>query len=360
MIRRRTALGRLGAGAGAASALGGWAGLAAGLAQARTPVPATTTAAAAFEFIALGDMPYGPDAIAGAAYRHLIGMVNQLNPPFSLHVGDFKSGVAACSDSEYALQQRNFQRFEHPLVYTPGDNDWFDCQRRGDDPLERLQALRQRFFAAPRSLGQRPLALLRQADVMPAFAAYVENLRWTYPAGPQGVVFASFHTLGPDNGFDAASAAVRAEALTREAANAAWISAAFAAARSQGARALVLMTQGESLRYREHQHQPLLGEVREGFAHSIGQTLLPLAEAAPHPVLLIHGDGHHYTVDQPFQNPLHQPIQNLWRLEVFGNPRMHAVRVRVNRADAPGPPFGFTPVWNPLSPDPRLRAREQP
>ena len=360
MIRRRVALGRLAAGFGAASALGGWAGLSAGLAQAQVSAPAPAPAAAAFEFIALGDMPYGPDAIAGAAYRHLIGMVNLLKPPFTLHVGDFKSGVAACSNSEYALQQRNFQRFERALVYTPGDNDWADCQRRGDDPLERLQALRQRFFASPRSLGQRPLDLLRQADLMPAFAAYVENLRWSYPAGPQGVVFATFHTVGPDNGFDATSAAVRAEALVREAANAAWISAAFAAARSQGARALVLATQAELLHYPEHQRQPLLGEVRDGFARSVTQTLLPLAEAAPHPVLLIHGDSHHYTTDQPFQNPQHQPIQNLWRLEVFGEPRVHAVRVRVNGVGDGGPPFGFTPVWNPLSPDPRLRARDQP
>ena len=353
MIRRRAALGRLASSALGLGTLGGNAAV-------------TPPASAAIEFIALGDMPYGPDATAGTAYRHLIGMVNALNPPFTLHVGDFKSGVAACTDSEYALQQRNFQRFERALVYTPGDNDWTDCQRRGDDPLQRLQALRQRFFASSRSLGQRPLDLLRQADLMPAHAAYVENLRWTYPAGPLGVVFATFHTVGPHNGFDAPSAAVRAEALAREAANAAWISAAFAAARNQGARALVLATQAESLDYPEHQHrhqqqhQQILGEVREGFARSITQTLLPLAEAARHPVLLIHGDGHHYTVDQPFQNPQHQPIHNLWRLEVFGEPRMHAVRVRVNGAGDGGPPFSFTPIWNPLSPDPRLRARDQP
>jgi hypothetical protein len=298
-------------------------------------------------------MPYGPDALAGPAYRHLIALVNALHPPFTLHVGDFKDGVADCGDAEYALQQRNFQRFEQALVYTPGDNDWFDCQRRGDDPLERLAALRRRFFATAQSLGQRPLALQRQADRMPAHAAYVENLRWAH----QGVLFTTFHTVGPHNGIDAPQPAVRAEAQAREAANAAWIAEAFALARQQQLRALVLATQAETLVYPDPQ-LPHKGEVHPGFAASIARSLLPLAEAAPFPVLLIHGDGHQYTTDRPFRNRQGQPIANLWRLEVFGDPRMHAVRVRVNApGDASSAPFGFTPLWNPLSPDPRLPRR---
>ncbi len=317
-----------------------------------------------FEFVALGDMPYGADATAGAAYRHLIGQINALKLPLTLHVGDFKSGLADCSDTEYRLQLQNFQLFDRALVYTPGDNDWFDCQRRGDDPLERLQALRQHFFAAPQSLGRQPVAVLRQSDVMPAFALQVENLRWSSAPGPGAVMFASFHTVGPDNGADAPSAALRAEAAGREAANAAWISAAFAAARQQGAAALVLVTQAETL-VTEGDDWPSRGEVRQGFALSISQTLLPLADAAPIPVLLVHGDTHRYTVDRPFRNRQGQTIANLWRLQVFGEPRLHAVRVRVNlaapTASAPAqPPFAFTPIWNPLSPDPRLTRRIQP
>jgi len=308
------------------------------------------TQADTFDFIALGDAPYGPDLMAGPVYRSLIDRINRLRLRVAIHVGDFKDGTAACSDGEYQRQWQHFQRFAGALVYTPGDNDWLDCHRRGDDPLERLQALRQRFFATPQSLGRQPIALQRQADVMPAHAAYRENQRWQQ----QGVLFATFHTVGPTNGFDADSPAVRAEALRREAANSAWIADSFALARRSGARALVLATQAEALAH-DRPRRPRRGSLQPGFT-AIADTLLPLAEAAPHPVLLVHGDAHRYTFDQPFDNAGGQLIDNLWRLQVFGEPRVHAVRVRVQPAVA-GAPFACTPVWNPLSTDPRQGAR---
>lgn len=300
-----------------------------------------------FDFIALGDMPYGPDLLAGPPYRSLIDRINGLGLPFAIHVGDFKDGTAACSDDEYQLQWQHFQRFAGALVFTPGDNDWLDCHRRGDDPLERLQALRARFFTGGNSLGQRPIALQRQGARMPAHAAYVENQRWTH----QGVVFATVHTVGHRNGFDAESAAVRAEAVRREAANAAWIADSFALARQTHASALVLATQAESL-IDPRGRTPRRGLVHDSFP-SIRDTLLPLAAAAPHPVLLVHGDFHTYRFDQPFLRPGGgAALANLWRLEVYGHPRLHAVRVRVQPGVA-GQPFVCSPVWNPLSSDPR-------
>ncbi len=313
---------------------------------------APAAAGEAFDFVALGDMPYQPDALVGPAYRHLIDLINALAPPFSIHVGDFKDGLAACSDDEYRLQWQHFQRFASALVYTPGDNDWLDCNRRGDDPLERLQALRERFFSSPQSLGQRPIALQRQSTQMPAYARYRENALWQH----RGVTFATFHTVGQFNGVDSTLAAVRAEGLVREAANAAWISAAFDHARATQARALVLATQAESLR-RNDPLNPHRLRVQPPFT-SIAHTLLPLADKAPFPVLLIHGDAHHYVTDQPFSNAAGQPITNLWRLEVFGEPRMHAVRVRVQAHGPTGtPPFAFSPIWNPMSTDPRHTPR---
>lgn len=301
-------------------------------------------AAQGFDFVALGDMPYGNDAITGAAYRQLIELVNRERPPFSIHVGDFKDGVTPCSDELFARQHEHFQRFDTALVFTPGDNDWTDCQRMGEDPLERLQALRSLFFGSAASLGRQPIVVERQSDRMPTFARHRENLRWWH----EGVLFATFHTVGPNNNADVASAALRSEYLSRESANAAWIRAAFALARQRGARALVFATQGDMLRIVDSRRPARL---RSGYGLSIGQTLLPLAATSGLPVLLVHGDSHHFIADQPFLDHHGRPIPNLWRLEVFGDPKMHAVKVRVDPQASP--PFGFSPIWNPLSPDPR-------
>ena len=304
-------------------------------------------AGGAFEFVALGDMPYGPDAMTGPAYRRLIEQINDEQPVFSIHVGDFKDGVTPCTDELFARQHEHFQRFDGPLVFTPGDNDWSDCSRTGEDPLERLQALRQRFYPGERSdhsLGRRPMAVESQGRVMPTFARYRENLRWWHGE----VLFTTFHTIGPYNNVDAEATSLRGEYLARESANAAWIRASFRLARERGARALVFATQADMFR-RVDSRQPL--RLRRGFGTSIGSTLVPLTVASGLPVLLVHGDSHHFIADQPFVDPSGRPIANLWRLEVFGAPRMHAVKVRVTPGAAE--PFVSTPIWNALSADPR-------
>jgi hypothetical protein len=315
---------------------------------------ATLARSQGFQFIALGDLPYGP--ASQAPYRALIDRVNQLAPVFSLHVGDIKSGSTLCSDEEFAAQWAHFQRYAGAVVYTPGDNEWTDCHRVNNgahDPLERLNALRQRFFTEGRSLGQRPIAVENQSRHQPAHARYVENQRWQH----QGVVFATFHTVGLTNGFHADSAAVRAEAQVREAANSAWIADSFALAQRIGARALVLATQAESLAY-DRRDGPRRASLQPDYP-AIAHTLLPLADAAPHPVLLVHGDAHVYTFDQPFETARGRPVTKLWRLQVFGEPQVHAVQVRVQPAVA-GAPFACTPVWNPMSTDPRRGLQRTP
>ena len=298
----------------------------------------------AFEFVALGDMPYGPDAMTGPAYRRLIEQINDEKPAFSIHVGDFKDGVTPCTDALFTRQHEHFQRFDGPLVLTPGDNDWSDCHRTGEDPLERLQALRALFYPPDRSLGRRPMAVQSQGRVMPIFERYRENLRWWH--GP--VLFTTFHTIGPNNNVDAASAELRSEYLARESANAAWIRASFRLAQERGAKALVFATQADVLR-RVDSRLPL--RLRGGFGTSVGATLLPLTIGSGLPVLLVHGDSHHFITDQPFVDRSGRPIANLWRLEVFGERRAHAVKVRVEPGAAE--PFSYTPIWNALSPDPR-------
>jgi hypothetical protein len=110
--------------------------------------PTASFGQSAFSFVALGDLPYGAPDKAGPPYRALIDRINLIDPVFSVHVGDIKSGSTLCSDEEFAQQKIHFQRFKGAVVYTPGDNEWTDCHRVNNgsfDPLERLGKIRQMF-----------------------------------------------------------------------------------------------------------------------------------------------------------------------------------------------------------------------
>jgi hypothetical protein len=286
--------------------------------------------AQAFHFVALGDLPYG--SASQAPYRALIERINQLSPAFSIHVGDFKSGSTACSDEEFSRQLAHFQRFSGALVYTPGDNEWTDCHRANNgahDPLERLAALRQRFFTEGRSLGLRPVAVENQSRQQPLHARYVENQRWHH----QGVMFATLHVTGSNNNFEVRDPAAVREFFERDAANVAWLESTFEQARRTNAEALVLAFQADVFETRNAwEDYPAWS----GFRRVIGESLLPLASQWAKPVLVVHGDSHRFRVDQPFTLDK-KPLAHITRLIVPGERDIRAVRVTVQ----PGGRFAF-------------------
>lgn len=290
---------------------------------------AGTAAAQTVRFVALGDMPYGPPDKSYPPYRALIERVNALQPAFTVHVGDIKSGSTQCSDEEFAAQLEHFGRYRGAVVYTPGDNEWTDCHRAnngGYDPLERLATLRQRFYTPGRSLGQQPIAVENQSTVMPAFAPYVENQRWW--AGD--VLFVAVHIVGSNNNFETRDPKAVAEFFERDRANVAWLRAAFELAQQRNARAMVVAMQADPF----DNQQPVETFPRHsGFAASIGDTLVPLAAQWGRPVLLIHGDSHVLAFDNPFKHQK-KPVLNLTRLQVPGAADVRAVEVSVDPASS--------------------------
>ncbi len=280
-----------------------------------------------FSFVALGDLPYGSPDKAYGPYRNLIDRINTLDSDFSIHVGDFKSGSTLCSDEEFAQQHAHFQRFKGAVVYTPGDNEWTDCHRANNgsyDPLERLAALRQRFYTPGRSLGQQPLALQNQSDVMPTHGRYVENQRWMH----QGTLFATLHMVASNNNFETRDLAAVQEFFERDAANVAWIEATFEQARQRQASALVLAFQADVFETRTAWED---FPAWSGFRKSMADTLLPLARRWGKPVLVVHGDSHQFKIDQPFQLDK-KPLTNVTRLIVPGASDVRAVKVTVQGA----------------------------
>lgn len=287
-----------------------------------------------FSFVALGDLPYGSPDKAYGSYRALIDRINTLDSAFSIHVGDFKSGSTLCSDEEFAHQHAHFQRFKGAVVYTPGDNEWTDCHRANNgayDPLERLAALRQRFYTPGRSLGQQPLALQNQSDVMPSYGRYVENQRWMH----QGALFATLHLVGSNNNFETRDPAAVQEFFERDVANVAWIETTFEQARQQQASAVVLAFQADVFETKTVWED---FPAWSGFRKSIGDTLLPLARRWGKPVLVVHGDSHQFKIDQPFQLDK-KPLTNVTRLIVPGASDVRAVKVTVQ-----GEAFSFEMV----------------
>lgn len=288
---------------------------------------ATVQAQQPFSFVALGDLPYGSAQSAYGPYRTLIERINQDAPAFSVHIGDFKSGSTHCSDEEFANQLAHFQRFKGAVVYTPGDNEWTDCHRTNNgqfDPLERLTALRQRFFTPGLSLGEKPMPVQNQSVDSSAFGRYVENVRWLH----QGVMFATVHIVGSNNNLESRDIAASREFFERDAANIAWIQATFEQAQLLQASALVFAFQADVL---ENKTQWEDFPSWSGYRSSMGETLLPLAKKWGKPVLVVHGDSHQFRIDQPFKLEK-KPLANVTRLIVPGASDVRAVKVTVKDA----------------------------
>jgi hypothetical protein len=269
-----------------------------------------------FTFALLGDAPYS--ATEETAFTAMLREIDREDVAFVVHVGDFKSGWTSCGDAVLEQRRMLFDASQHPFIYVAGDNDWTDCSRLlagGYDPLERLTALRARFFRGTTSLGRTTLALWRQSDDAAA-PHYPEHLRWQH----DGVVFVALNVPGGDNNLR-----MPEESATRTAAALAWLRQSFALAREQKAPGVVVLIQANPFRRS--------GEARRGY-ESLLQVLAQETAAYAGAVLLGHGDTHIYRVDQPLKDPqTGKPLANFTRAEVFGSPDVNWLRVRVGAGD---------------------------
>lgn len=273
-----------------------------------------------FSFAALGDTPYFPHEVL--ALPRLLASLGDAGVAFAVHVGDLKSGSSPCSNELLAERKAMLDTAPVALVYVPGDNDWTDCHREAAgsfDPIERLGHLRELFFGSEASLGRQPLALARQsAD--PRFAAFRENARWT----KGGIVFVTLNVPGSNNNLGRTRAG-DAEHAERMAANREWLALAARHAAAPGMRGLVVFAHGDP----RFGAPPRRTDAYGGFRDSLREAVTRLGK----PVLLVHGDGHRYRVDQPLRDPkTGLVLPNFTRVEVFGSPTVNWVRIEVDPA----------------------------
>ena len=293
------------------------------------PPPPTPNPPGTFSFAVLGDAPY----YKHEEWQHRIVRkdIDAHDLVSVIHVGDIF--WRPCSDAMMEKSHRQLDALRHPVIYTPGDNEWADCWEPrvgGYVPLERLARLRRTFYSNPtRSMGRNAIALAAQNG-------FPENARWR----TNDVLFATVHLIGALNGrepFPGRTGADDAASVARTEAAAVWARETFALARTTNARAVVLglhtnpgFAGRESAREYRKLYEPFI------------TTLEQEAAAFRKPVLIVQGDLHIYIADHPVP-----AAPNLARLQVPGSPLVGWVRVTVNLEAKE--PFAFeeyvVPKW---------------
>jgi hypothetical protein len=249
---------------------------------------------ATYTFAVIGDVPYGADQIAAFP-----GWIKQINADPAVrsvvHLGDIKNGSSLCTDSYFQLIRSDFDTFEDPLVYTPGDNEWTDCHRTNNgayNPLERLSKVRSIFFNQP------GVTLGKQTFPVEAQAAFPENVIYHKAE----VTFVAANVTGSNNGLQPWTglgyteptpeqvASVRA----RTDADIAALHQAFAEAKDRGERGVVVMQQADMF---DPTYTPTWDDI--GAFKPWVQALIDEASAFNGPVYLLDGDSHVYNTDKP-------------------------------------------------------------
>ncbi len=291
-----------------------------------------------FSFALIGDTPYGDNQIA--PFDNVIREINDdKSVKFVMHAGDIKSGGATCDDARFIARYNQYQKFKKAFIYTPGDNEWTDCHRTSNgqyNPLERLGFLRSLFFPNPEmSTGQKPVHVMSQSSV-PGYEKYVENVLFER----EGIIFSTLHVVGSNNdlrpwsGIDANDSYDNprtdriAEFEERQAAVLDWIDRSFDRADEEHAMGVFLMMQANprfNLKSNEIN--------RQGF-NAIIERIRNRTLAFKKPVVLAHGDYHTYLIDKPldpedWSTLTSELLTNLTRVQTFGSPHVHWIKVHV-------------------------------
>jgi len=293
-------------------------------------------------FIVIGDMPYSSKeyqmlrAPDGVIYQ----AIQQENPELLIHVGDLKSGGSACTDKTLlASKSLIYQLNPNRVVYTPGDNDWVDCDRfalpERFEELERLTFIRQHFYKKQlpdsehhQNLDSEIKGLVRQSGL-------IENARWQL----DDLYFATVHVPGTNNGrmdIDLGDVnLVLDEADKRDQKNELWLEQLFELA--SNAQGVVISFQADiyhpidSVMARECTTKERVD--CDGLMR-IREQIKRKAIVFKKPVLIIHGDTNAYC----FQQQAPQKVPNLWRLNALGDYKLSDVaKVTFNNHDQKQP-----------------------
>jgi hypothetical protein len=283
-----------------------------------------------------GDLPYS-DLQATTGVPNLIADMNNQELAFTVQDGDLKGGNSTpgsitpttCSDALYIQALGYFNALNAPATFTPGDNDWTDCDRPsngGFSSRERLDHERQVLFSTPFSLGRRRIRQEVQTAALclgvNGPVPCVENRRWHVG----DVTFATLNVQGSCNNL-CDTAPDPAEFFARNHANIVWLQETFADAIARNAAAVMLIAQANpgwdlSDGTRAPLRDPRTLVQTDGQPDGYVEYLTALRSevvAFRKPVAYVHGDSHYFRVDKPFQDLQGRRLENFTRVETFGD-----------------------------------------
>jgi hypothetical protein len=295
-----------------------------------------------------GDLPYSPiHVISGVP--NLIADMNAHDLAFTAHNGDLKQGSGTtaipspCDNQLYADSLARFNSLTAPAVFTPGDNDWTDCDRPANGgylSLARLDYERQVFFSRPFSLGRHRMRQEVQTEPLclgvSGRAPCVENRRWNVG----GVMYATLNIPGSCNNL-CDTAPDPAEYYARNQANIAWMRETFEHAIEHHSAAVMLISQAnpgwdlsDATRAPLRDPNTLMAKLlvmwtppappvltdssTDGYEEFLTE-LRTAVVAFRRPVAYVHGDSHYFRVDKPLLDSLGRRLENFTRVETFGD-----------------------------------------
>jgi len=284
-----------------------------------------------------GDAPYGTSPTDTAQKNATPAFIASINadPDVSLvlNVGDIHSGKQFCTQAYDQEISDLWSQFQDPLVYTPGDNEWTDCNKKAQggglynpatgqidyevdpatgnpidyakgDPIANLDLIRSIYFPQPGlTLGARKQLVLSQAQYAPIFdrahpadAKYVENVLWAQ----SGVLFVAINLPGGSNNdtdvwykAPAQTLAQQQEIAERNGADLRWLDLAFNLAKlDRGIKGVAVVAQADMW---DNEFGPAHEAAYEPYVQALASHTTDLGR----PVLMFNGDSHVYLSDNP-------------------------------------------------------------
>lgn len=265
-----------------------------------------------------GDMPYSDNEFTMLILPDgkIVNAIRALNPPVLIHYGDFNKGSNSCTDESFTeMKQQISELLPGKVVYTPGDNDWTDCDRSKMatrfDELERLAFVRNLFYSGTGVEMYKDVPNLKRQE------GYVENAAWEI----DGLVFGTLHIVGTNNGRAEILLSevdkVLDEADFRDESNEKWLNELIESASAKDKKGLVVAFQADIYHPEEGVVDRICDKTNREDCDGMKRIRDQIAEKAKtfnKPFLIIHGDTNAFCLNQPVKE-----AHNFWHLNGPGD-----------------------------------------